>query len=356
MVGDTFALIGSITNDTSLELATAYRGEAISGQSMKGQSMLVGVGIENCAFVGATGAALALTQCFRAVFQIVAVQLSGAAVPAWDMLDCGSIVLQGCASENNGDIGVRALESNNLLYIGSMFKNNGSHGIVYTGCQATVLDGSVSTQNNADGIFVGAQSERIQLLDCIISYNNGIGMETSPGSNGAIIANSTFRNNGSDGINFDGAADIVEGCLIQNNGGMGISAGDDGVISDCNIFDNGDDGIGMQQDENCAVTTCVIRGNDGHGILGGADSTLTGNTISNNTGDGINIPNAADDCVVTGNRVFGNAGDGIVIGNAAARCTLLGNNFNGNTGASITDNSATTIKDTGDAAGDYNQT
>ncbi len=90
--------------------------------------------------------------------------------------------------------------------------------------------------------------------------------------------------------------------------------------------------------------------------MAGADSTITGNTISGNSGDGIRVPNAADDCVVSGNRAFGNSGDGIFIGNAAARTTLLGNNFRGNTGASINDNSATTIKDTGDAGGAYNNT
>ena len=356
LVGDEFAAIDSITNDTSLELATAYRGNAINGQSMKGQSMLTGIGIENCVFVGATSTSLALTQCFRCFFRATSVQLSTGGTPAWDLVDCGDIILQGCAAENNDNIGIQATNSNSLLYVASIFKNNESHGATYTGCIATILDGGITTQNGGNGVFVGAQSERIQLADCISSYNNSAGVDTSPGSNGTIVANSTFRNNGGDGIDFDGAADIVEGCLIQNNGGMGISAGDDGVISDCNIFDNGDDGIGMQQDQNCAVTTCVIRGNGGHGILGGADSTLTGNTISNNTSDGINLPNAADDCVVTGNRVFGNGDDGIFIGNAAQRTVLLGNNFDGNGGVSIADNSGTTIKDTGDAGGAYNQT
>ncbi len=355
-LGDAFAQIGSITSNLSLELAQPYRGNAISGQSMKGQSMLAGSGIENVVLVGAPGSAIAMTQCLRCFFKAVAVQMCSGAVPGWSLVDCGEIILQTCASENNADIGIRALDSNSLFYLGCVFKNNGSHGIAYINCQATVLDGAVTTQNNADGIFVGSQSERIQLLDCIVSYNNGNGMETTPGSNGSILANSTFRNNGGAGIDFDGASDVVEGCLIASNGGDGISAGDDGVVSDCNILENGGRGISMQSDQNCAVTTCVIRDNGNDGILAGADSTITGNTISGNSGDGIRVPNAADDCVVSGNRAFGNSGDGIFIGNAAARTTLLGNNFRGNTGASINDNSATTIKDTGDAGGAYNNT
>lgn len=358
LLGDVFNQIASITDDTNLTLTATYEGQAISGQNMVGQSMLTAAGMENIVVVQAPGTAITLTQTLRCFFQAVAVQAcaTGGGVPGWLITDSSGVVFRTCAAEENRDVGVRAITSTGLFFIGSFFKNNVSHGGEFNSCRAVIMDGTISTQNGGDGIFVVNQSERIQLLDCVISYNDLVGVDTSPGSRSSIIANSTVAYNGQAGINFDGAADIVEGCLVNDNGGDGISAGDDGVISDCNILNNGGYGITMQQDQDCAVTSNVIRDNTLDGILAGADSTITGNAIHSNGGDGINLTNAADDCVVTCNRVSGNGGNGITIAAAGRRATVIGNNFRGNTGVSISDASPDAIKDTGDAAGNYNQT
>jgi len=356
LLGDSFAEIASITNNTSLTLVAPYRGRAIAGQAMRGQSMITGAGVQDMVFVQAPSSGIVCTQAFRCFFRTVAVQFCGSAAvdPGWLLSGCGSIVLQTCSAENCGERGVRALSCANLFYLGSVFKNNASHGVEYDTTRATVMDGCISTQNGADGIFVVNQSQRVQLTDCIVSYNDGAGIDTSPSSFSSVISNSTIRANGGAGIDFDGSADIVDGCLIEDNGGDGIEAGDDGVVSDCNIINNGGEGISMQQDMNCAVTSSVIRDNVSHGILAGADSTITGNTIADNGGDGINLPNVADDCVVTCNRCLGNTGYGIQIANNAARATVMGNNFRGNTAGSINDLEATTLKDTADEAGRYN--
>lgn len=356
LLGDVYVPIASVTDNLNLTLSSPYRGNAVAGQSMRGQSMRTGCGMENAVLVQSPAEGLLLRQCHRCFFRAVAVQFcgAGAANPGVLLDGCGSLIFQTCAVENCGERGIRAFTSANVFYIGCVFRNNVSHGIEYDSCRACVMDGSITTQNGGDGIFVVQQSERIQLTDCIVSYNDLAGIDTGSSSSSSVIANSTIRSNGQAGIDFDGASDIVDGCLVENNGGDGIEAGDDAVVSDCNVIGNGGRGISMQQDVNCAITSSVIRNNGSHGILAGADSTITGNAISGNGGDGINLPNAADDCVVTCNRSTTNTGWGISIGNAAVRATVMANNFTGNTAGSINDLAPSTLKDTADEAGRYN--
>lgn len=359
LLGDLFHQIAIITDDSSLTLVAPYRGNAISGQNMLGQSMIVGTGIENIVLTLATGTALVMLQAFRCFVVRSAIAFSGAAgFPAVAVTDCGSVSFTRASFELNNGIGCKFTTSVSSFMLACASKSNLGAGLQFENCRAIVMDACLSSQNANNGISTLGTSSRIEMADCIITQNDQIGISTSNSSQTAILANCTIQNNGSHGIDFNGAADVVEGCLIDNNGGDGISAGDNGVVDGCNILNNDGDGINMQADQDCAVCSCVIEGNGGRGINAGADSTISANRIRNNgTGaadHGINVPNNADDCTIMGNRVSGNAGDGIRIGNAANDTTLFGNNFKGNTGASITDNSSTTVKDTTDNGGAYN--
>jgi parallel beta-helix repeat protein len=357
LLDDAFYPIASITDDFALDLAAPYRGNAIAGQDMVGQSMAVGSTIVAINFFGSTTHALEFIQCLRCFIRECSVSASGSgADPAVQITDSASVVFQGFATESNNGVGIKADNSLTLFFLAVIARNNDAAGVVYEGSRSCVMESSVAFQNANNGISILGQSNRISLVDCFSSYNDQKGLETSASSLAAAMANCTIERNGSDGIDFDGSANVVEGCLIQNNGGAGISAGDDGVIDGCHVMSNGGDGISLQADQDCAVTACVVSDNGDVGIVAGEGSTITGNRVLDNGDHGIFVQSQADECIISANRVSGNAGDGLRINAGTQRTTVLGNNLRGNTGASLTDNGANTIKDTGDAGGDYNQT
>lgn len=357
LLDDAFYPIASITDDLALDLAAPYRGNAIAGQDMVGQSMAVGSSIVAIGFFGSTTHALEFIQCLRCFVRECGVAGSGSgADAAVQVTDSASMFFQTFAAESNNGIGIKADDSLTLFYMAVIARNNDAAGMVFEGSRSCVVESSVAFHNANNGITILGQSDRISLVDCFASYNDQKGLETSASSAAAALANCTIERNGSDGIDFDGANNVVEGCLVQNNGGAGISGGDHGVIDGCHVMSNAGDGISLQADQDCAVTSCVVQSNGDVGIVAGEGSTITANRVLDNGDHGILVQSQADECIISANRVSGNAGDGLRINNGTQRTTVLGNNLRGNTGASFTDNGNNTIKDTGDAGGGYNQT
>lgn len=349
-LGDAFYEIASVTNDLSLELLFAYRGNAISGQVTQGQSMLAGAGVDNVNFIAPGVTAIQLTQCFRCFFRACAVQGSGSVgVPAWDIADSAAIVFQTCASDNNDGIGVRfrgvGARTRSVFLIGAVFRNNNGAGVQFVNSDAVVMDSCVAFQNANNGVSVLGSSTRIQLLDSFATFNNQKGMDVSPSAQAVVIANSTLSNNGSDGVDFNGSdSNIVEGCAVANNGGVGISGGSNGVVDGCQVRNNVGHGIDMQAASNdTAVSSCIVDGNGGDGIRAAGQSALTGNRVRNNGGRGIDCMNAADDGTLVSNVIDGNGSDGIRIQNTSDRWVVTGNSSRNNTGANFNDLSATTV-------------
>jgi parallel beta-helix repeat protein len=351
LLGDSFYKISSITDDTNLVLEDAYRGTAISGQLCQGQSMIVAAGIENVNVAGAGVTAIRVAQAYRCFFRGVAVAQSGAAgsAPAWDVADSGSLVWETCASENNDDIGLSIRgnlgRSYSMFLLACVFKNNNGAGVQINNTSACVLDSCIAYQNAQNGITVVGTSNRIQLLDSFCSYNDQKGVDISSSAVATVMANSTFFANGTDGIDFNGAdSQVVEGCLVANNGATGINGGSNGVIDGCQVRNNGGTGIDMQQQANdTAVSSCIVDGNGGVGIAAAGQSLLNSNRVRNNGGRGIECLNAADGGTITGNVVTGNGGDGIYIQGTSNNWVVTGNRATGNGGAgNFTDLSATT--------------
>jgi parallel beta-helix repeat protein len=350
VLGDAFYSIASVTDDLALELTAAYRGTAISGQATQGQSMLVAAGIENMNFVAPGVTAIELTQCYRCFFRAVSVQFSGSAVaPAWRVVDSGSIVLQTCATDNNNGVGLAiqgsSSRSSSIFLLAVVVRNNDGAGIQLNNTDNAVLDSCILYQNANNGISVLGTSSRIHLLDSFSSYNDQKGMDVSASANAVVLGNCTLTFNGSDGLDFNGSdSNLVEGCLVANNGGAGVNGGSNGVVDGCQVRDNAGVGIDMQAASNdTAVTSCIVDGNGGDGIRAAGQSTITANRVRNNGGRGIDVMNAADDGSLTANLVSGNTGDGIRIQNTAARWVVTGNNTRLNGGTNFNDLSATTV-------------
>jgi parallel beta-helix repeat protein len=349
LLGDSFYEIGSVTDDLNLVLLAAYQGTAIAGQSCQAQSMIVAAGLLNVNIAAVGIVAVRVEQAFRCFFRAVAVALSGAgATPAFQVLDSGSLVWETCASENNQGIGLfiggNLGRSYSMFLLASVFRNNNGAGLVFNNSSAGVVDGCIAYQNANNGISVLGQSSRIQLLDSFLSFNDQKGIEVSPSAVATVLANCTFFNNGTDGIDFNGSdSSLVEGCLIAANGGSGVNGGSNGVIDGCQVRDNGGNGIDMQAASNdTAVSSCIVDGNGGDGIVAAGQSLLNSNRVRNNGGRGIECLNAADDGTITGNVVTGNGAEGIYIQNTSNNWVVTGNRATGNTGANFSDNAATT--------------
>ena len=113
----------------------------------------------------------------------------------------------------------------------------------------------------AGGIYIDAGG--ISLENCVIENNGGCGISTSGAVNWISLINCTIRDN--DGHGVFGEKIVVEKCLIENNHGDGINA----WVS-------------------IRVRNSVIRNNAGNGVGAGWKSlTIENSTICNNFGSGI---------------------------------------------------------------------
>jgi parallel beta-helix repeat protein len=350
LLGNAFYKIASITDDLNLVLQDTYRGDAIAGQLCQGQSMIVAAGLNNLNVAAVGFTAIRIAQAYRCFFKAVALAQSGTpAAAAWDVYDSGSLVWETCASEANDGIGLTIRgnlgRSYSMLLLATVFRNNNGAGLVFNNTSAAVVDSCIAYQNANNGISILGTSNRIQMLDSFASFNDQKGIDVSSSAVATVIANCTFFNNGTNGIDFNGSdSSLVEGCLVASNGATGINGGSNGVIDGCQVRNNAGAGIDMQAASNdTAVSCCIVDSNGGDGIVAAGQSLLTSNRVRNNGGRGIEALNAADDGTITGNVVTGNGGSGIYIQNTSNNWVVTGNRATGNGGGgNFDDNSATT--------------
>ncbi len=155
---------------------------------------------------------------------------------------------------------------------------------------------------------------------------------------------------GNEGIRVEGGIPEIEQCTVRENSGSGIHFELTGAVSDCDIQNNGQDGIlsdvgtvtttnstlsnngrdGMHG--NAIMTGCTMDGNGNDGAEGGT-LNLTNCTITNNGADGIRCGKVIlKDSAITGNTGRGVAGDTLDISNTPVN----GNSSHGVEGRIIT--------------------
>lgn len=140
-----------------------------------------------------------------------------------------------------------------------------------------------------------------------------------------------------------GSYHLIENCVAENNGDIGIFGGSTNRISNCAAFGNGGNGI-----NGAAIEGCVASGNGDYGIFGvnvtnsiavlnvGTGifgSLVTGCTSQENGGQGL------DGSTIRTSYAFGNFGTGIygsdVSDCAATHCVIRDNFCDNNTGFGI---------------------
>ncbi len=168
------------------------------------------------------------------------------------------------------------------------------------------LQGFVVTGAWKDGAGISSNQADLTVSDCIVSGNDGPGIE---GRGTLTVNDSTVSNNASSGIGGSGVF-TVNNSVVANNGRVGVWGDDTTVLNDTTISGNGENQVvnsGTMTLNNCVVSgnawvginadslesatvlnNSAVSGNGGEGDAGGIFSTgtliLNDSTVSENTG------------------------------------------------------------------------
>ena len=198
----------------------------------------------------------------------------------------------------NGNIGIAANNESGLSITNSELLNNGLHGL-----------------QDFEGV-----NNRIQVSD--ISGNAGHGIFAVGPHSGLRITNNTVRSNASDGIHLKiglfqigGSDTAVTGNAIDNNGGDGINAAGHAqlLIRDNAILENAGSGIALDDGIDTMVRQNQIEDNGVTGItaFGEVRLTITENSINSNGDDGIRLGRGRSIAIRFNSSINANAGSGI---------------------------------------------
>ncbi|MEZ4648047.1 MAG: right-handed parallel beta-helix repeat-containing protein [Candidatus Eisenbacteria bacterium] len=193
---------------------------------------------------------------------------------------------------------------------GVVAAGNGSAGIELAGTDA-IVSGNLISGNGGDGILVSDAANRARIVD------NFIGTDAT--GNAALP-------NGEEGIQIDGADDVVigepgNGNVISGNNYAGINGylnTPSRTVIQGNVIGVGVDGVtSLPNGVGVAEGGITVRTSGQEWLIGGT-GTGEGNIIANNVGDGVQLVSAngtANDIAVLGNEIYGNTGLGLDIDN-----------------------------------------
>jgi hypothetical protein len=196
---------------------------------------------------------------------------------------------------------------------------NWGDGVSWPCCGAYRVSRLTCAFNHNNGITVGSDSV---VENCILDSNGGVGIQAS-GTNNLLTAN-TVVNSGSHGI-VVGDYGKVMNCSVRNSGGIGIQV--NGTAGDivCNgVVNAGQAGISVG--DNSSVRWCNIIGSSGVGFQGGVFVTADWNTCRSGKSHGFVMANGA---VIRNCTADSNAGDGF---QAGASSSFFANLARKNTG------------------------
>lgn len=332
----------SITDDLNLVLAIPYQGRSLAGVAFQAQSMVVGATVQNVLGVGTGGSAgLLIQQGIRTVVEKSLFYKCGVAgtTPSIRFYDCAQSLVRDTFAQASLYDGIHVIDSQIIVMASVGASACAGHGILINNSRDAIAEACAFLQNNADGIRIGPNSDRISVTDSESVQNNGNGVFSDNASIAAIFDSCLIDENALAGIFFEGSDNALSDCIVRRNGGRGIQAGANGTVTGCHVFENVGIGIDGNNDSDLTVTGCNVHDNGSHGIqLGRANATVSGNRIRDNGGDGVALGNNADDCAVTGNVVTGNSAIGIELAIGASNNTVVGNRSSNNTGGNLVDN------------------
>jgi len=219
--------------------------------------------------------------------------------------------------------GIKCTEYSNPLIKGNTITNNTHGGIGSLGCSLTILDNSIS-QNNESGIYLAYSNATIQ--NNVISFNDGgvqlgnsnltiegnffsnnnatIGCAYSSG----IIRGNTFTNSG-DCIGLYWSSPIIQGNIITNNTGTGIwcTNHSNPIIQGNIITFNIGYGIGCREGSQPEIHQDDVYGQNNYGLCNEDDSVTinaTYNYWGSKSGPALGPADAVDPEEINGSVLF----------------------------------------------------
>lgn len=318
LLGADFFKVASVTDNTNIVLANAFRGRTLGGQAYCAQKMKTGIKIACLTVANSSSDGIyARAVSGLAIEGVVLDSNNRNAV----MEDCSACFLSSISANNSvGD----CVEINNCYSVellGIKICNSGAFGIDIIGASSgIVLNGCLVFASQNDGINLNGTTNNVNITDCVIKNNQVKGIDSGTTTDSVNVTTCNIIGNTEDGVDYDGTRNQVNGCIIIENGILGIKAGLKGNLTGNYIASNGSHGIQLTNDD---------------------DTVVASNVICDNGGDGINCP--ADDCVLVGNRIFGNAGNGIEVTATANDTIVDANNLKGNTGTNFVDSGTGTM-------------
>ncbi len=362
LIGDTYHLVSSVTDNTNIVLADNYEGNTITGQPSSSGQFVPG-SFRDFTVQNASANQLNFTQTISVIIENVCFLNSGAI--QLNLINSTQSIVNNCFFVNSGDDAIRLAGCTKMNLSHSIIKNPANRGIEFViGCSNVNVDGfnitncgcSTTTDDGAINIEGETTNNYIQITDSVINHNIGYAVNTYPLSGYVMIQSCTMSENAEGGIDFDGTFNTVQGCNIIGNGGFGIRGGADGAlianviqnntlngidvtgdnnlsITGCQIQNNLQSGIGGVTGNNVIISACLIQSNTLYGVevSTGNNVNLTGCQINSNSGGGVIF--GGTDNICNGNQIFTNTGDGV---NVTGTGNTVTNNFiDGNTGTDI---------------------
>jgi hypothetical protein len=318
LIGNNYFAIGSITNNTSLELLNAYEGGTKTSQTYMAQAMHTGVVIENIIITGSTNSGLFIRACRFCHVHDVALSKNATNLHVYD----------------SGDCSFESFSSQNSI---------SGPGICVQNCFDLLFDYCNVFNNSGNGIEIIDDSNNISFDTCSISCNNESGYEIGGNSNHISITDGNMKQNNIHGVHLlSGTSNVVvNSCSILSNTNGVFIVGDDNTVSSSNICLNV---TGVECSGSGNISKCTIDSNTSNGVnITGNDSLCEGNRIKNNGGKGINV--TGDDNIISSNRILTSTGNGLELSATAENTIVTSNNVKGNTGTNFLDNGTGTISD-----------
>lgn len=175
------------------------------------------------------------------------------------------------------------------------------------------LSDNILGQASKNGIVIAADNVTLDLngFACIGAVGSGHGITGFAGTESNVaIRNGTVRDWGGSGVYNLGRNIFIAEIRAEANGGYGIGAGAQAVITRCVAKGNqGFAGIGVAYWS--TVTDCISRENSGAGFEASSGTVFRGNIAQHNQGSGIRVDST---CVVERNLASDNVGAGIKVG------------------------------------------
>ena len=300
--------ISSIFTDTSMTIETAFRGDSQTNINYTAQSMVGNVRVSNLTVTGSSEYGLDVLSSLNSIFEDVKVVGCGNNVR---FVRSNNTLLRECGSSRATGKGLILEHCQSFAVDSCGVRNNVGDGIEVKSSQIINIAGTKSDLNGGNGIVINS-STKVLLNESMCKGNVGKGIEVDPTSSYVVIESCVSQNNGGVGVDADGIGNLMGNCIVVGNASCGVWAGDDAIITQNQINSNNGCGIRMEGDVHCVVDGNRIQNNTDTGIWINSDrNTISNNFISGNS-KGVHIY-ASDHNIVSSNNIFNHTLDGIHI-------------------------------------------